>query len=167
MLKIHTNFALMLIAVMFMGCSQDYGVVNERVETIIETEYVEVETEVVVEIPVVIKEEVEIEADPGEVWVDSFVQPLSVNGVDILWVIDTSGSMNRFNSQLLASLETMNTLSIIHILQHGCAQMPLCWWYLYPMKKSKAQQATPMLVTILHGTRNNDLPAYSCLVLYS
>ena len=97
----------MLIAVMFMGCSQDYGVVNERVETIIETEYVEVETEVIVEIPVVIKEEVEVEADPGEVWVDSFVQPLSVNGVDILWVIDTSGSMGRFNSQLLASLETM------------------------------------------------------------
>ena len=50
-------------------------------ETIIETVYEEVE------VPVYIYEEVP--TDPGKIWIDSFTQPMSVDGVDILWVIDT------------------------------------------------------------------------------
>jgi hypothetical protein len=43
----------------------------------------------------------------GEIWVDHFFQPQSVDGVDILWVIDTSGSMAAFRDELLAGIEAM------------------------------------------------------------
>lgn len=43
----------------------------------------------------------------GEVWVDSFIQPGSVEGVDVLWVIDTSGSMGGYNTELLDGIEAM------------------------------------------------------------
>jgi hypothetical protein len=68
-------------------------------ETIIETVYEEVE------VPVYIYEEVP--TDPGKIWIDSFTQPMSVDGVDILWVIDTSGSMNRYDAELMAGIEAM------------------------------------------------------------
>jgi len=79
---------------MAMGCSSDYAVIGGN-------KTVEVE----VEVPVYI--EVEVPEDPGEIWVDSFIQPQSVDGVDILWVIDTSGSMFRYEPQLLAGIEAM------------------------------------------------------------
>ena len=75
-----------------------------------ETIYVDVPGETVVEeieIPVYIEVEVPGETEYGEIWVDSFDQPLSVDGVDILWVIDTSGSMSRYNAELLAGIEAM------------------------------------------------------------
>ena len=43
----------------------------------------------------------------GRVLVDHFFQPQSVDGVDILWIIDTSGSMSSFNDELLAGIEAM------------------------------------------------------------
>tara|TARA_B100000131_G_scaffold246681_1_gene239681 strand:+ start:899 stop:1918 length:1020 start_codon:yes stop_codon:yes gene_type:complete len=82
------------------GCSPDYAIVyGGKGET--ETVYVYEE----VEVPVYI--ETEVPEDPGLIWVDSFVQPLSVDGVDILWVIDTSGSMYRYDAQLMAGIEAM------------------------------------------------------------
>jgi len=68
------------------------------------------ETEVItiyeeVEVPIYIYEEVP--TDPGEIWIDSFIQPMSVDGVDILWVIDTSGSMNRYDAELMSGIEAM------------------------------------------------------------
>ena len=51
-----------------------------------------------VEVPVYIEFEV-----PG----DSDTQTASVDGVDILWVIDTSGSMYRYDAQLMAGIEAM------------------------------------------------------------
>ncbi len=46
--------------------------------------------------------------DPdGDVWVDSFIQPSLINGIDILWVIDTSGSMVPHEARLLAGIEAM------------------------------------------------------------
>ena len=44
--------------------------------------------------------------DGAPIWVDSFTQP-SVNGVDILWVIDPSGSMNQHQTRLLAGIDAM------------------------------------------------------------
>ena len=32
---------------------------------------------------------------------------MSIDGIDILWVVDRSGSMNRFNAELLAGVEAM------------------------------------------------------------
>jgi hypothetical protein len=47
----------------------------------------------------------------GEVWVDSFEQPNTTDGVDILIVIDTSCSMGNNEKQLLAGVEAfMNNL---------------------------------------------------------
>lgn len=94
--------AALLMAV---GCqSPDYQVVySDKV-----TEYVEVETVVYVEDTG--EPEVVYIEDTGwtdDIWVENFSQPLSVDGVDILWIIDTSGSMNRYDPQLLAGIEAM------------------------------------------------------------
>jgi len=110
----------------FMGCYTDYAIVapSEKeyvyiteTETVTETVEVEVEVpvevivevEVEVDVPVYIETEVEVEGDPGEIWVDSFTQPSSFDGVDIIWVIDTSGSMWRYDPQLMAGIDTMLT----------------------------------------------------------
>ncbi len=85
---------LMLAALVMAGCS-DYTITSAYGPP--ETVYVEVpgETEYV-EVP-----------EYGEIWVDHFFQPQSIDGVDILWVIDTSGSMSAFRDELLAGIEAM------------------------------------------------------------
>ena len=71
------------------ACSPDYGVVGSGgVETI----YVEVPVEI---------------DDDDVIWVDNFVQPSVANGIDILWVIDTSGSMSSHQAKLLLGIEAM------------------------------------------------------------
>tara|TARA_A100001515_G_scaffold104830_1_gene85525 strand:+ start:8556 stop:9587 length:1032 start_codon:yes stop_codon:yes gene_type:complete len=89
--------AMLLLAGSVVGCS-DYAITARYAET--ETVYVEVpgETEYV---------EIPGETDYGEIWVDHFVQPASVDGVDILWVIDTSGSMYQYEPDLLLGIEAM------------------------------------------------------------
>jgi hypothetical protein len=63
--------------------------------------------EVIVEVEVPVETEVDVPVPAGDVWVDHFYQPTSVNGVDVLWVIDTSGSMTSFQDELLAGIESM------------------------------------------------------------
>ena len=92
------NALILCASLIFSGCSPDYGIVTAGSG---ETKIVEVE----VEVPIYV--EVEVPTDPGLIWVDSFIQPQSVDGVDILWVIDTSGSMNRYDPQLMAGIEAM------------------------------------------------------------
>ena len=91
-----------------LGCTQDYSVINSKepetiviTETITETETVEVE----VEVPVYV--EVEVPVNEGVIWIDSFTQHMSIDGIDILWVVDRSGSMGRYNAELLAGVEAM------------------------------------------------------------
>ena len=62
---------------------------------------------IVVEVPVYIEVEVPGETEYGEIWVDSDTQTAAVDGVDILWVIDTSGSMYRYDAQPMAGIEAM------------------------------------------------------------
>lgn len=83
---------LLLIA----GCVTDYAIVAPE-----KTIYVETEVEVEVEV------EVEKEVPAGEVWVESFDQPLSVNGVDIIWVIDRSCSMRDDEPRIVMGVEAM------------------------------------------------------------
>ena len=91
-----------------MGCTQEYAVINSKEP---EKVYItETETEIItvteeVEVPVYV--EVEVPVNEGEIWIDSFTQHMSVDGIDILWVVDRSGSMNRFNAELLAGVEAM------------------------------------------------------------
>ena len=95
----------------FFACTQDYSVITGKKETIVVTEtetVVETVTEEVeVEVPVYI--EVEVPVKEGEIWIDSFTQHMSIDGIDILWVVDRSGSMNRFNTDLLLGVEAMLT----------------------------------------------------------
>lgn len=71
------------------SCSPDYGIVGDG-----ETIYIEVPVEVEVD-------------DNDRIWVDNFYQPTTANGVDILWVIDMSGSMRDNEDKLLAGIEAM------------------------------------------------------------
>ena len=41
------------------------------------------------------------------IWVDSVVQPATSNGIDIIWVIDPSGSMNDDRPRILAGINAM------------------------------------------------------------
>jgi hypothetical protein len=103
---------LLFIAVLA-SCGPDYGMYINKVEEVSNTEpEVIVITETITEVIVVpeyveVEVEVEVEVDNGEIWVDSFTQINSVNGVDIIWVIDTSGSMNTYNTQLYAGIDAM------------------------------------------------------------
>ena len=104
------KWILPFIAVL-VSCGPDYGMYVNKVEAPDEPEVIvitETETEVIV-VPeyVEVEVEVEVEADNGEIWIDSFTQINSVNGVDIIWVIDTSGSMSSYNPQLYAGIGAM------------------------------------------------------------
>ena len=81
------------------ACEHDYTVMTREPEVIYEQ----------VEVPVYIEVEVPTgtPAEDVEIWVDSFVQVRAVDGVDIVWVIDTSGSMGSYQTQLLAGIEHM------------------------------------------------------------
>ena len=65
------------------------------------TEYVYIEDTSEPEIEYVYIEDTA--ADP--VWVDSFTQPNTTDGVDIVWVVDRSGSMNNNQSKLESPLD--------------------------------------------------------------
>ena len=105
MAKNYLKQLLVFVAAVLTGCTtnMDYYIVGSGTE--IETEVVYETVYEEIEVPVYI--ETEVPADPGLIWIDSFIQPQSVDGVDIIWVIDTSGSMNRFDEELLAGIEAM------------------------------------------------------------
>ena len=46
-------------------------------------------------------------SEPDPIWVDSFVQPSASSGVDIIWVIDPSGSMHSHRTRLLQGIADM------------------------------------------------------------
>ena len=93
------KYLLSSIAILGLSCT-DYQIISSNP---VEPEIVYVYSEV----PTYIEQEVPTDDYTGQVWVDSFEQPFSVNGVDILWVIDTSGSMNRYDANLMLGIETM------------------------------------------------------------
>ena len=93
---------LLGLAMALPSCNSDYAIVGGSGETV----YVPVP--VGSSVPVYVTEEIEVPGEPaGDIWVDSFTQPRSVDGVDILWVIDTSGSMYTYDPELLAGIEAM------------------------------------------------------------
>ena len=101
---------LLVVAVcLFSGCQQpDYAIITSGEKN--ETVYVEVEVPgdtqyIEVEIPTYI--EIEVPVEHGDIWIDSFTQPMSIDGIDILWVIDRSGSMSRYNTELLDGVQAM------------------------------------------------------------
>ena len=88
-------FPLVVLAACFVfGCEGDYTIYDMHPPEIIEVEVpVEVPVEVIVEVPVEVL--VEVPGEGGDVWIDSFDQPYVMDGIDIVWLIDKSGSMNQ------------------------------------------------------------------------
>tara|TARA_Y100000114_G_C11756894_1_gene327324 strand:- start:1622 stop:2536 length:915 start_codon:yes stop_codon:yes gene_type:complete len=69
--------------------------------------YQEKEVEVIIEVE---SDDTSIEdtaQEAADVWVEHFIQPMSVNGVDILWVIDPSGSMSNDRAQIIDGIADM------------------------------------------------------------
>ena len=93
-------FALLF---MLMGCLSDNMLVHE-VEKLV---YQETEVEVIVEVEADDPLPEDTGQDAADVWVEHFIQPMSVNGVDILWVIDPSGSMSNDRAQIIDGIADM------------------------------------------------------------
>jgi hypothetical protein len=98
-------FALLTSVLMItgiLGCEGDYTIYDMHPPEIIEVEViVEVPVEVIVEVPV------EVPVEGGNVWVDSFDQPYTIDGIDIVWLIDKSGSMNSHAQSVVEGIEAM------------------------------------------------------------
>ena len=75
-----------------------HKIVEER--TIYDTAYVEVVVEIEKEVEVIVPENYPL-------WSQSYVQPSLGNGVDILWVVDPSGSMINNWPQVVLGVEQM------------------------------------------------------------
>lgn len=97
---LNVRFILLLFA---LACSD-----NSMVHTIIEKqgEYPDIE-----DMAVTIEEDVTIIEDTAPdyepIWVDHFYQPSQTDGVDIIWVIDPSGSMNNHQARLMQGIAAM------------------------------------------------------------
>ena len=100
-------FPLAVLAACFVfGCEGDYTIYDMHPPEIIEVEVpVEVPVEVIVEVPVEVL--VEVPGEGGDVWIDSFDQPYVMDGIDIVWLIDKSGSMNQHANSVVAGIEQM------------------------------------------------------------
>ena len=85
----------MLFIIYLLGCMSDHYLSHEIIET--EKEYIYVQDNYI-----------EGEAEPEwPIWVDSFIQPQTSNGVDIIWAIDGSGSMNDEYPKVLQGISDM------------------------------------------------------------
>ena len=102
--KLFPNLIKYLFFILFiLSCLSDNSLVHEvetiEYETITEIEYVYVEDTA--------PPPQDTSLDLLPIWVDSFTQPSSMNGIDILWVIDRSGSMTNDAAQIVTGIETM------------------------------------------------------------
>jgi len=101
------RIVLLVVLLLTIGCVEgDYALYNLHEPEIVE---IEIPVEVIVEIPVevIVEVPVEVPGEGGEVWIDSFEQPYTVNGVDIIWLIDQSGSMNQHAQSVVNGIEAM------------------------------------------------------------
>ena len=94
----------MFLWIMFLvACISDHMLTYE-VEKIT---YEEVETWVSQQDVYVEFEVIDTGQDAADIWVDNFTQPGNFDGVDILWVIDPSGSMVNDRPQVIAGIGDM------------------------------------------------------------
>jgi hypothetical protein len=95
--------ATFLMAFLGFGCEGDYTLYGGPGEVV----YVEVPVEVEVPVKVPVEVLVEVPGEGGDVWIDSFEQPFTMNGIDIVWLIDKSGSMNQHSQAVVDGIEQM------------------------------------------------------------
>ena len=95
----------MLFLSLLWGCGSDHFLSHGNTEKQIEYVYVQ-------------DNYIEGSDDTGSnepIWVDSFEQPVISNGVDIIWVIDGSGSMNDDSPRVLQGItDMMQNLTMIN-----------------------------------------------------
>ena len=92
---------LLALIIIMMGCDGgDYTIYDQSPPQIIEVE-------VLVEVPVEVPIEVPVPDPGGDVWIDSFEQPYTMDGIDIIWLIDRSGSMNSFTNDVVLGIESL------------------------------------------------------------
>ena len=91
---------VLIVLLGLISCSNDQMLVHET------------EKEVYVEVPsdCEVVEEIVVEDtayDFSDIWVDSFIQVAALDGVDIFWVIDPSGSMSDEQPQIMNGITQM------------------------------------------------------------
>lgn len=84
-----------MFSFLLFSCGNDY-LLNHNTEEVVINEIVE---------EVIVYEDTS--PDYTDIWVDSFIQPYATSGVDILWVIDPSGSMSDDQPRILAGITHM------------------------------------------------------------
>lgn len=92
---------LILMSNLLIGCS-DYSIISNDREIV----YVYVED--TAETEQTIEQDTDTASNP--IWVDSFTQVSSMNGIDIVWVVDRSGSMRNNDDKLEQGMNTMLTI---------------------------------------------------------
>jgi len=125
-MRVFKIFYIALALLFITSCTNEFLMTQAIVDT--QTEYIYVEVE-----------------PDSEIWVDSFVQPATQNGVDILWVIDTSGSMYQYEDELLAGMEAM------------LAALPITGWRLNMISNSPNVAWIDSQFPILPGDDIDDL----------
>tara|TARA_R110002126_G_scaffold53549_1_gene145348 strand:- start:10717 stop:11676 length:960 start_codon:yes stop_codon:yes gene_type:complete len=124
-----------------LSCISDQMIVHE----------VEREIEIIVEVPSeceVIEETIIIEDtafDFSDIWVDSLTQIGSMDGVDIFWVIDPSGSMTNDEPQILAGIS------------HMMASLPETGWRLMILPTDHRYVGSLSTFPIIPGDRLSDV----------
>lgn len=96
--------AFSFLSTLVIGCS-DYSIISNNKEIV----YVYVEDTAEPNV-LVIEQDTDTSTNP--VWVDNFTQVSSMNGIDIVWVVDRSGSMRNNDEKLEQGMDTM--LSILN-----------------------------------------------------
>jgi len=122
----------MLFIIFLLGCVSDHYLSYGIHET--EKEYVYVQDNFI-----------EGEAEPEyPIWVDSFVQPKISNGVDILWVIDGSGSMNGDYPKVIQGISDM------------LSYLPMISWRLMIMSMTGYETAAIEGLPLIPGDSEQD-----------
>jgi len=85
--------------------------------------------------------------DAADIWVDNFTQPGNFEGVDILWVIDPSGSMNNDRPRVVDGIgEMLNVL-------------PLSGWRLAIISTDPSRASQTQLFPLIPGDTVSDAEA--------
>jgi hypothetical protein len=109
----------MIWILFILSCLSDNILTHEVEKVIYQDREVEVIVEVEKEVEIPIYQEIEVLVedtgqDAADIWVENFTQPMSVNGVDILWVIDPSGSMADDWPQIIDGISDMISVLPLH-----------------------------------------------------
>ena len=119
------------------GCVSDHFLTYGQVEKEIEYVYVQ-------------DVNVYAESDTGEnepIWVDSFTQPITSNGVDIFWIIDGSGSMNNDYGKVLQGISDM------------LANLPPISWRLMIISMTPSENINSVSFPLIPGDNEADAVA--------